>query len=140
MEILIGISSALLAIWGLIYKIRRDRRSDNQQLPSIFNEGFKKPFVNAYYDIKMYLKDNSHSQKLNVTSVYVKKRWRLWRKVDYSFNKKHYEGDYELNVETKTNANNFRLKIKTNFGKLIVPFKNAWKHHQEIINSMSRKN
>jgi len=139
MKILIGIAGVLLGILGFTYKIHRNRKIDNEQLPTIFKEGFKKPFVNAYDDVIMYLKDNSYSQKLNVRSVHVKKRfWQFWRKVDYSFNKKHYEGDYQLNVETKTSANNFKLKINTNFGKLIVPFKNVWKHHQEIINSMGK--
>ena len=141
MEIVIGIASVLLGISGFIYKIRKDRRIDSQQLPETFKEGFKKPSVNAYDDVSLYLKDNSHSGKLDVVSVYVRKRfWRFWKKVNYSFDKMHYEGDYRLNVETKTDANNFKMKIKTNFGKLIIPFRNVWKYHQEMINKINRKN
>ena len=137
MEITFGIIGGLVGITGLIYAIYRNKKIDKQQIPSTFNDGFKKPFIDHKNNISMYLKDNSQSGKLNVDSVYLKKRFlQIWKKVHYSFNQMHYEGDYRLDIETRTEANNFKLKIKTNFGKLIIPFKNVWKYHQAMINKM----
>lgn len=139
LELWLTIIGSLITILGFIYKIRKDRIIDNRQIPSIFNEGFKKPLVRYNNDVVMYLKDNSHSERLNVKIVYVKRKfWPFGRKVKYHFKKTPYEGDYRLDVETKIDANNFKLKIITNFGKLIVPFKDVYEQHRNIIQKIDR--